>query len=167
MHLSQISLLACTLALVIASVQPTSGFAADTEAPATNKAETVKKLVCEKPVKQRGPGNLIESVAELQTIIAWSKTVTVRFNDNWAHWHNAKAKRVKCTRTGASQYYYCELSASPCADQQDIVPPDQTQAGVKAQAKPPSKVDFIEDAPYIKNGTPADQKPVKARSAQR
>lgn len=134
MNLTQRPIITCMTALAIIASQligPTSA-----RAETTNAIE----LVCEKPVKLRGPGNLIQSVAELQTIIAWSKSVTIKFDRIWSHWHNAKAKRVKCMRTGSSQYYYCDLSATPCADKQQLEALKQAKA----------QTEFVEDAPYIK-----------------
>lgn len=139
MNLPQRLLLTCVMALAIIATQFTG------VATALAGKENVKELICEKPVKLRGPGNLIQSVAELQTIIAWSKSVTIKFDGNWSHWHNARAKRVKCLRTGSSQYFYCELSAIPCANKQHV------EAAKQAKAQ----TELIEDAPYIKKETPA------------
>ena len=73
-----------------------------------------KEVNCQKPLKIKGPANQIQSMAELQTIIIWTEKVTEKFTKNYAQWHNAKQKKIKCRRSSGSRYYYCELSAMPC-----------------------------------------------------
>ncbi len=83
----------------------------------TNKKEdkTIELVqLCQKPVKTRGPGDTLSKVAKLKTIILWSETVTQKHGEDFAHWHKAKAKKIKCNKKQGSSYYYCDLRAIPC-----------------------------------------------------
>jgi hypothetical protein len=85
---------------------------------------------CKKPIKINGPANQIKSMAELQTIILWTESVADRFSTNYAHWHNAKSKRIKCKRSSGSRYFYCELTASPCISMELAAELKQTEEAV-------------------------------------
>lgn len=70
--------------------------------------------VCQKPVKTPGPGDTLSTVAKLKTIIIWSDKVKKKYGEDFAQWHRAKSKKVKCNKKQGSNYYYCELRAIPC-----------------------------------------------------
>ena len=70
--------------------------------------------VCQKPVKTPGPGDTLSTVAKLKTIIIWSDKVKKKYGEDFAQWHKAKSKKVKCNKKQGSNYYYCELRAIPC-----------------------------------------------------
>lgn len=102
----QLSNISITVILIVTLMVPSYSAHADA---------TVEELKCEKPVKTSGPANQIESMAKLQTIITWSKTVTTKHSRNHSQWHYAKEKRVSCKRASGSRYFYCQISAAPCA----------------------------------------------------
>lgn len=79
-----------------------------------NAEATTEELQCEKAVKTTGPGNQIESMAKLQTIITWSETVKTKYTGDHSQWHYAREKRVSCKRADGSRYFYCQISAAPC-----------------------------------------------------
>ena len=81
----------------------------------THSLKTERK--CKKPVKARGPGNTLASVAELKAIIIWSDKVSKAHDSEHANWHNAKSKSLKCKKQTNSNYFYCELKATPCIQQ--------------------------------------------------
>ncbi|GJM04001.1 MAG: hypothetical protein DHS20C08_25020 [Rhodomicrobium sp.] len=104
-----------------------------TALPSTLAAEVPEEQTpCKKPIKISGPANQIQSMAELQTIIIWTEKVADKFSTNYAHWHNAKNKRIKCKRSSGSRYFYCELSASPCISTEITAEPEQTEEAVGA-----------------------------------
>lgn len=70
--------------------------------------------VCQKPVKTPGPGDTLSTVAKLKTIIIWSEKVKNKYGEDYAQWHKANGKKVKCNKKSGSNYYYCELRAIPC-----------------------------------------------------
>lgn len=100
-----------TLALCLGLAAPA------TAAPATRAEDTGNEdltPICQKPVKARGPGNTIKSVAELKAIIIWSSLVKKKHGQQSANWHHASNKSLKCKQNAGSQYYFCELKANPC-----------------------------------------------------
>ena len=84
----------------------------NTEKKEDKAAELVQ--VCQKPIKTRGPGDTLSKVAKLKTIILWSEKVTQKHGEDFAQWHKAKSKKVKCNKKEGSSYYYCDLRAIPC-----------------------------------------------------
>ena len=108
------------------------------------EAETVVIIddqpTCEKPVKARGPGNTISSIAELKAIIIWTQLVSQKYGADLSEWHFAKAKSVKCTKDNGSNYFYCSLSAIPCAYKKTVVQTETPPPGEKQGEKDsPSK----------------------------
>jgi hypothetical protein len=97
--------------ILIAAIELASSAPLIAKEPASPESEDVQ---CHKPIKISGPANQIRSMAELRTIVFWSERVKQKFNPKYAHWHNAKEKRMKCKRSSGSSYFYCELSAKPC-----------------------------------------------------
>ena len=83
-------------------------------ATATEK-EVKSELVCKKKIKQIGFPNIIKSIAHLRAVVQWTDKVKKEHDEEFALWHNAKAKSVSCKRENKSQYYTCTLSAIPCA----------------------------------------------------
>ena len=95
--------------IIFLSAQINTAIAKDTGVQAAEPKESI--TVCQKPVKTRGPGNLLSSVAELKTIIIWSELVKKKFGPDHASWHFAKDKSLKCKKANGSNYYYCEIRA--------------------------------------------------------
>lgn len=91
----------------------------------TTPEPVITEMVCKDPLTQKGPGNLLSSVAQMRTIIAWSQTVKSKIDEEHSAWHNAADKKVKCKKEKGSQYYYCELTATPC--KQQIVDPNKKE----------------------------------------
>ncbi len=96
------------LALIIQTLQPAM---ANEKAPAEKGA---KQELCKKTMKLKGAPNLMESVAHMRAIIIWSENVSKKYNGDYAQWHNAQNKSVKCKKSPGSAYYYCDLTATPC-----------------------------------------------------
>lgn len=90
-------------------------FPAQTSAGTQSKKTIETKLVCKDKIKLIGFPNILESIANMRTIIQWSEQVKKKFDEEYAQWHNAKSKSIKCKKEGGSQYYTCTLTAIPCA----------------------------------------------------
>jgi len=86
---------------------------ADTKDLTSEQEETLP--YCQKSIKTPGPGNVLSSIAQLKTIIIWSDIVTTKYGKEYAHWHQAKNKNIKCKKSEGSRYHYCEINAMPCA----------------------------------------------------
>ncbi len=90
-------------------------FSAQASAETQSEKTIETELVCKDKIKLTGFPNILESIANMRTIIQWSEQVKKKFNEDFAQWHNAKSKSIKCTKPGSSQYYICTLTAIPCA----------------------------------------------------
>lgn len=101
----------------------------------TNSDPIKTEQKCQKPIKARGPGNTLASVAELKAIIIWLEKVTKAHNAEHANWHNAKSKSVKCKKQPKSSYFYCELRATPCIHQ--LVPKETEETADKTEKQQP------------------------------
>lgn len=100
--------------------------------PASAKKPELERI-CKKPVKLRGPGNTISSIAELKTIVMWSEKVGKKYGREHSQWHYAKAKSIKCKKDQGSNYFYCDLSAMPCVYR---VKKEEEGSDIKTAPKP-------------------------------
>lgn len=101
-------------------------FPAQTSAGTQSKKTIETELVCKDKIKLIGFPNILESIANMRTIIQWSEQVKKKFDEEYAQWHNAKSKSIKCKKEGSSQYYTCTLTAIPCA-RKEIKPESKTE----------------------------------------
>ncbi len=90
-------------------------FPAQSSAKTQSKKTIETELVCKDKIKLIGFPNILESIAHMRTIIQWSDRVKKKYEEEFAHWHNAQSKSVKCKKEGSSQYFTCTLTAIPCA----------------------------------------------------
>ena len=108
-----------------------SGLFSSQALAATDK--TIKtELVCKKKIKLIGFPNILQSIAHMRTIIQWTEKVKKEYNEDFAGWHNAKAKSVSCKKENKSQYFTCTLSAIPCAHKK-VLP--ETNAETETETK--------------------------------
>lgn len=78
-------------------------------------ASTEAEMTCLKPVKRTGPANLSQSFANMKAIVFWTEMVRKKHGKEYAIWHYAKKKSVRCKKGKSSQYFYCDVAATPCA----------------------------------------------------
>jgi len=69
---------------------------------------------CEKNVASQGHPNAISAVASLNAVRAWIEFTMARFGADYAMWHNAAGKAVKCQRLPNSSQIKCIARARPC-----------------------------------------------------
>lgn len=68
---------------------------------------------CGKHISAKG-SNKIEAVASLSAIRLWSQIAEKQNGPDYAMWHNAAKKRLKCSYAQKSEYILCFARGSPC-----------------------------------------------------
>lgn len=103
----------------------------------TQSKKTIEtELVCKDKIKLIGFPNILESIAHMRTIIQWSNRVKKKYDEDFAQWHNAQSKSVKCKKEGSSQYFTCSLTAIPCAHK-EIKPENDVKNKADLKTKGP------------------------------
>ncbi len=144
------------LAVVFYLYAPNTASIAETNGATEQQAEATEdnQPYCKKPVKTRGPGNIISSVAELKTIIIWKDLVTKKYGAEVSEWHYAKAKNLKCRKSKGSNYYYCDLSAIPCGYKHAAANTEKQSSEKQGEEQAPEQKSNPDQTEKLKNSTP-------------
>lgn len=98
--------IACAAAALIAlAAAPSPTQAADATGPQSQ---------CQRRMMAKGFPNRIETVASLSAIRIWTQMAKDKHGAEFAMWHNADGKALKCSPVKNSDYIACFATGRPC-----------------------------------------------------
>lgn len=84
------------------------------------------QVTCERRVVAKGFPNRIETVASLSAVRIWSETAKDRHGPDYAMWHNAGGRSLRCSPVQSSNYIMCVAIGRPCRMHADKAKADKT-----------------------------------------
>ncbi|MGI9387869.1 MAG: hypothetical protein ACR2OX_10605 [Methyloligellaceae bacterium] len=98
----------CCCAAVIAAIAGIAAYSW-TESLLANE-----KRVCGKYAVVKGFPNKVKTVASLSAVRLWTEAAQKKSGPEYAMWHNASRKELKCIFVQNSEYIMCFAKGTPC-----------------------------------------------------
>jgi hypothetical protein len=89
------------------------------------------QVTCHRRVVAKGFPNKIETVASLSAMRIWSETAKDRHGSDYAMWHNAGGRSLRCSAVQNSKYIMCVAIGRPCKMHAANVKADKTAQRVQ------------------------------------